>query len=316
MISASNRCRLLAGVALGFSILTIAKPASAGCTGTTTNVANDTRTCATTVTTDTTGGGLNDRNFQYSVGLPTFLTIPTGADVTGYGLAWTTLSGGSDFSTTVTNNGLVQVDAGNLATAGGSAAFNINSAGATNVVYTGTGTVTNLGTGGNGLEFSMGGTGSLTANVGGNIRSAVGGSAIFLGTAGTGTGANSITTATGTTLTGDLVGAYIFQNTAGNASAQTLTNNSTVVSITGTGTLDFGVGIQNAGTGATTIVNNGAIGSATDRIVTEGIFGSISNVGSAAALSTSGTGAIFTAGTGIASNNAATTSALSTNTVN
>ena len=49
-------------------------------------------------------------------------------------------------------------------------------------------------------------------------------------------------------------------------------------SLTAPGSLDFGIGIQNAGTGATTIVNNGAIGSATDRVSVEGIFGSITGI--------------------------------------
>ena len=309
MVEFSRKTRLLTGVALSAGLLVSAQPAFAQCATVGTNT-----TCNTVVTANNSGNGPTDRNQLYNTSAGAASLTVSGA-ITGVGLAASPTASGAN-TLTVTNNGSVQVNAGNLAAAGGAAALNVNAAGATAVVYSGNGSVTNLGTAGNGLEFSMGGTGSLTANVGGNVRSAVGGNAIFLGTAGTGTGANSITTATGTTLTGDLVGAWISQTTAGNASAQTLTNNATVASLTGTGTLDFGVGIQNAGTGATTVVNNVAIGSATDRTVTEGIFNVISNAGSTAALSTSGTGAIFTAGTGIISNNSATTSALSTNTVN
>ena len=311
MVEFSRKTRLLTGVALGAGLLVSAQPAFAQCVTVGANT-----TCSSVVTANNSGNGPTDRNQLYdSTVVPTSLTVPTGSSISGVGLAFSPTASGT-FATTITNNGAVTVSAGNTAVVGGAAAFNINATGATPVVYGGTGSVANLGTAGNGLEFSMGGSGILIANVGGNIRSAVGGTAIFLGTAGTGTGANSITTATGTTLTADFVGAWVSQTNAANASAQTLTNNSTVVSLTGTGTLDFGVGIENAGTGASTVVNNGAIGSATDRTVTTGIFNVISNAGSTAALSTSGTGAIFTANTGIFSQNVATTSVLATNTVN
>ncbi len=301
----SYRKRLLASTVttfIGGLAMIAPQAASAQCA-----TVGDTRTCLTTPTTDTTGNGPVDRNGQYnSVGVPTFLVIPTGQNITGFGLAWSPTASGTN-TTTVTNNGSVTVSAGNLATAGGSGALSINALGATPVIYGGNGSVTNLGTAGNGLEFTMGGSGSLTANVGGNATSAVGGTAIFLTTAGTGTGANSITTATGTTLRGDLVGAWVSQTNAANASAQTLNNNSTVASLTGApGTLDFGIGIQNAGTGATTVFNSGTIGATTDRTVTEGIFNVISNGASTATLSTTGTGAIFTAGTGIINNNLGT----------
>ncbi|MEO7411179.1 MAG: hypothetical protein ABIU10_07660, partial [Sphingomicrobium sp.] len=160
MIEFSRKTRLLASVGLGAGLLVAAQPASAQC-----STVGDTRTCLTTVTTDTTGNGAVNRNGQYdSTTVPTFLVIPTGASVTGFGLAWSPVASGT-FATTITNNGSVTVSAGNLATAGGAAALNINAGGATPVIYGGTGSVTNLGTAGNGLEFSMGGSGALTANV-------------------------------------------------------------------------------------------------------------------------------------------------------
>ena len=158
MTGLSIRTRLLAGVALGSSLMIAAQPASAQC-----STVGATDTCNTVVTTNTTGNGAADRNQQYdSTGVPTFLVVPTGANITGFGLAWSPIASGANL-TTVTNNGSVTLNVGNTATAGGSAAFNINASGATPVTYTGTGNVTNLGTAGNGLEFTMAGSGALNA---------------------------------------------------------------------------------------------------------------------------------------------------------
>jgi len=76
----SYRKRLLASTVTtilgGVGMLAFAQPASAQCVSATTTTALDTRTCATTVTTNTTGNGAVDRNGQYDTsGIPTFLIV-------------------------------------------------------------------------------------------------------------------------------------------------------------------------------------------------------------------------------------------------
>ena len=143
-MSSIRKTRLLSSAALGAGLLLSAQQASAQCATTTTVNPSDSTSCGTTVTTNTTGNGPTDRNQQYGTGtIPVFLNI-NGA-ISGFGLAYSPVVSGANLLT-VTNNGSVQVDAGNLASAGGAAALNINAAGATPVSYLGTGSVTNLGT--------------------------------------------------------------------------------------------------------------------------------------------------------------------------
>ena len=121
----------------------------------------------------------------------------------------------------------------------------------------------------------MTGTGNLNATVGGNVTSAVGGTGI--NALGSGTGGNiALTTAAGTTVRGDFVGVYGQINNPANAGTINVINNATVASLTGApGTLDFGVFGETDGTGAVTVTNNGAVGTATDRVGTgQGVSGS------------------------------------------
>ena len=301
----SYRKRLLASTVttfIGGLALIAPQAASAQCVSGTTNVVNDTRNCGTTVTTDTTGTGPTDRNGQYSTAtVPIFLNV-TGA-VTGAGLAYSPVASGPN-QLTVNNSGSVTVNAGPAVTAGGSAAFQINAAGATPVVYTGNGSVTNLSAAGNGLEFNMTGTGSLNATVGGNVTSAVGGTGIFANGS-TATGGNlSLTTLTGTTVRADFVGVYASIGQAANTGTVTVTNASTVGSLTGApNTLDFGVYGRTDGLGAVSTTNNGAVGTATDRITNVGVGSLITNAGSTANVTLNGTGAVFGSNIGIYATN-------------
>ena len=96
---------------------------------------------------DTTNGGVSGSNRQYPVNTSAGSitdTISAGASVDGFGLAFTNNLGGAN-TLNVVNDGAVQVDAGNIPSAGGSAALNISNlfATATNLNYSGTGTITN-----------------------------------------------------------------------------------------------------------------------------------------------------------------------------
>src|SRR5687768_11700426 len=274
------RNRLLAGAALGLGLAMAPTQAQADCVVSPpgTPVAG-TVTCADTVTSDTTYTGTSpsiDRNYEVDTATTDFTgTVSTGEFVSGRGLAFTNTVGGA-FDLNVVNNGTVQIDAGTAATAGGTAALNVTAIGATDVNYSGTGSVLNLGTGGNGLQFDMTGSGNLIANIGGNVTSAV--TRIGILAQNTGTGATTVTTATDTTVRAHLIGIWILATNPADAAAQSLTNNATIASLTGApGTLFFGVGMHHSGVGSITLVNNGTIGSATDRTGNSSIFGDIKN---------------------------------------
>src|SRR5690349_21595302 len=172
----STRRALFASAITG-ATLVVASPAQAACTVTpaATPVAG-TVVCATTTTTDTTYAGVSpavDRNYNVDTSTTAFTgTVSTGAIVDGYCLAFTNGVGGTN-ALNVVNNGTVQVNAGLAATAGGTGALSISAVGATPINYSGTGSITNLGTSGNGLEIGTTGTGNITANVGGNVTSAL-----------------------------------------------------------------------------------------------------------------------------------------------
>ena len=309
----STRRALFASAITG-ATLVVASPAQAACTVTpaATPVAG-TVVCATTTTTDTTYAGVSpavDRNYNVDTSTTAFTgTVSTGVIVDGYGLAFTNTVGGTN-ALNVVNNGTVQVNAGLAATAGGTGALSISAVGATPINYSGTGSITNLGTSGNGLEIGTTGTGNITANVGGNVTSALSGggiSGIGILAINAGTGGNiAVTTATGTTIRADLAG-IIAINNGTHAGTVSVTNNATIGSLTGAlNTLEAGVIAGSNGTGAVTVINNGAIGSATDRVQTIGVGGVIANPASAAALTVSGTGAVFSAGEGVSALNAGT----------
>ena len=312
----ATRTRLLSGAALTVGLTMIAaSPAQATCTvAPAASPVTGTITCATTTTTDTTYAGVSpasDRNYNVDTAAGNVTaTVSTGATVDGFGLAVTNTGAGGN-ALNVVNNGAVQINATNAATQGGTAALNVTALGATNVNYSGTGTITNLGTGGNGLNVAMTGTGNFVGTVGGNVTSAVGagdpsGNAIAVINSGT-AGNITLTTAAGTTLRGDNSGILVGALAGASTSNLSVTNNAAIGSLTGApGTLDYGIINRSFGLGSVTTVNNGAIGSATDRIALTGIYSDITNAASTAAFSLTGSGAIFAAGTGIFAANAGT----------
>lgn len=101
-------------------------------------------TCSNTTTTDTTlpANAPNDRNYNGSLPVPVVVTVGPGATVSGNGIAVSNIGGGG---VTVTNNGTISVDAGNMPTAGGTAALAVSALGGP-IVYTG-GDITNNGSG-------------------------------------------------------------------------------------------------------------------------------------------------------------------------
>jgi hypothetical protein len=260
-------------------------------------------TCADTTTTDTTYAGVSpsvhrNYNVDTSAGNVTG-TVTAGSVVDGFGLAFTNTVGGNSLN--VVNDGTIQIDAGNAATAGGSAALNITGTGATNINYSGTGDILNLGTGGDGLHVDMTGTGNLNATVGGDVTGVLNG----INVVGTGTAGDlNITTATGTTVRGSFVGVWAQNNNAASTGDVTITNNAAVGSSGAPGTLAFGVFSNQAGLGDSTVINNGAVGSVTDRTTSTGVGADISNAASTATLSITGTGAIFSGGPGVLAQNA------------
>src|SRR5207253_3346239 len=114
----------------------------------------------------------------------------------------------------------------------------------------------------------------------------------------------SVTTAAGTTLTGDHAGILSYVQNAGSAANTVIVNNAAIRGLTANA-LEFGIGAQTNGTGGMSITNNGAIGTATDRAAT-GILAWLLGPASTSALSVSGSGAIFSSGTGIAALNGGT----------
>ena len=292
-----TRGRLLAGAALGLGFTVLPHQAQAACVVTPTAV-----TCGTTTTTNTTNAGASpaaDRNYLVNTSTTDFTgTVATGAIVDGFGLAFTNTTGGA-FNLNVVNNGAVQVNAGNTPAAGGNAALVVRAIGATSVNYSGTGNVINLGTAGGGLVFNMTGTGNLVAAVGGNVTSAVNFTGIFVNNTGTG-GNTTLTTAAGTTIRADFVGIYARHTNVSNAGNISVTNNATIASLAGApNTLDFGIAVEQFGTGSVAIANTGSIGTATDRTQSTGIFAAIYNGTSTAPLSVTGSGPIFSRGDGI-----------------
>ena len=325
MIVRSNRQRLLSraallGGAITASTFLAAAPAQAACTiSPAATPVTGTVTCATTTTTDTTYAGVSpasDRNYSVSTATSAFTgTVSTGATVSGFGLAFTNTVGGTN-ALNVVNDGAIVVTAPNIPSAGGTpAALSITAIGATPVNYSGAGSITNNGLGGtsDGLRVDANGTGNVTLNVGGNI-STLSASAFNIWVNSSGTAGNiAVTTAVGTTLSAGAIGIVSFIGNAANAGTTTIINNAAITSRPlSLNTLAVGIDAFTNGTGALSVTNNGAIGSATDRSTGFGINAGINNAASTAALGVDGSGAIFTSGTGISAVN----SGIGTTTVN
>ena len=81
MVEFSRKTRLLTGVALSAGLLVSAQPAFAQCV-----TVGQTRTCAVTATTNTSGNGPLDRNGQYDTSVGNATLIVNG-NVGVYGLA-------------------------------------------------------------------------------------------------------------------------------------------------------------------------------------------------------------------------------------
>ena len=308
MKSVATRGRLLAGAALGVGLSVLApsqaqaacvvNPAASPVTGTV--VCGDTTTANTTYPTNSATGTDREYLADTSAGDVTG-TVSTGATVNGFGLAFTnSVAGTGDLN--VVNNGTVQVNAGNAASAGGTAALNITAIGATDINYSGAGDVLNLGTSGSGLELRTSGTGNIVANVGGDVTSALGGNGVYALNSGT-SGNITITTAADTLVSADLVGVFSEVTAPTSDGAISIINNADIGSLAGPADITHGVAANNFGTGSITIENNGAIGSATDVPIGAGVLGQIFNIASTADVTLSNTGDIYVTDAAIAGYN-------------
>src|SRR5918997_262937 len=296
MQSVGTRGRLLAGASLGLGLAVLApQQALAACDVTATTV-----TCATTTTTNTTNAGATpavDRHYPPNTAAADFTgTVNAGATVDGNGLAFTnTVAGTGDLN--VVNGGTIQVNVGSIPTAGGTSALDITAIGATDINYSGAGDIFNLGTG-DGLQIDTTGTGNLTANIGGSVTSTTG-TAIDVVNNGT-AGNISITTAAGEVITALDDGIEAEISVAANTGTLTVVNNANIVG----GTSD-GILASSQGLGAVSATNNGQIGTAAVRFA-NGVQAEIENAASAAAVSLSGTGAVFSSGDGLVAENLGT----------
>ena len=302
----TNRIALFGSAITAATFLAVA-PAQASCvvTPAATPVAG-TVACGTTTTTDTTYAGVSpsaSRNYNVDTSTTIFTGSVTSstAIVDGFGLAFTNTVGGAN-ALNVINDGTIQINTGNTATLTGSDdALSITAIGLTSVNYSGAGSIINNGAavGGAGLEISSSGIGNLTAAVGGNVSTLGNDYAVRLNQNGT-DGNVVVSTATGTTLRGGFGGVAGFVNNVASDGTVSVTNNAAVGSrTTALNTFVFGVVGQSIGIGAVSVVNNGAVGLATDRALQVGVYGRITNAASTAALSVSGSGAVFSAANGV-----------------
>jgi outer membrane autotransporter protein len=287
-MNTSVRLALL-GSAISATTMIASAPAQAQCV-----VGATTITCASTTTTNTTfpANAPNDRNYPFNTGAAAIsATVNPGAVVNGVGLSFTDLGTGPN-SFTVTNGGTVQVDPGNTAITGGTAALNVTANGSTPVNYLGAGDVLNLGTGGSGLQI-LTSTGGISALVGGNTRSATGGAAIEATINNASASNLLVTTAAGKTVQSDTTGIYALINAPASTGTLTINNAAAVSSPTGApNTLDFGIVAVNYGTGTTTLTNTGTVGSATDRAQVVGLLAN--SLGTSGAVNVSnGAGAVY-----------------------
>ena len=296
MQSVGTRGRLLAGASLGLGLAVLApQQALAACTVTATTV-----TCAPTTTTDTTNAGATpavDRHYPANTSAGDFTgTVSTGAIVDGFGLAFTnTVAGTGDLN--VVNDGTVQVNAGNTPTAGGGSALDITAIGGTDVNYSGAGDIINLGIG-DALQVDTTGTGNLSVVVGGSVTSTTG-TAIDIINNGT-AGNVSVTTTAGEVITAADDGIEAEITGAANTGTLTVVNNANIV-----GGASDGILASTLGLGAVSVTNNGQIGTAATRF-SNGVQAEVDSAASAAAVSVTGSGAVFTSGDAVIATNLGT----------
>ncbi len=296
MQSVGLRGRLLAGAALGCGLALLApQQALAACDVTAPGVI-----CGTTTTTNTTNAGASpavDRHYPANTSAGNFAgTVSTGAIVDGYGLAFTNTVAGTGHLNVV-NDGTIQVNLGNVPTVGGTSALDITAIGATDINYSGAGDIFNLGTG-DGLQIDTTGTGNLTANIGGSVTSTTG-TAIDVVNNGT-AGNVSVTTTAGEVITALDDGIEAEISSAANSGTLMVMNNANIVG----GTSD-GILASSQGLGAVSATNNGQIGTAAVRF-SNGVQAEIENAASAASVTLTGSGAVFSGGDALIAENLGT----------
>ena len=225
--------------------------------------------CSTTVTTDTSGLGPFDRNYEASLATPLLMTVDPGAAVSGYGLSAKNTGNGG---VTVVNNGTISVDAGNTPSAGGSEAALYISAEGGLLSYTG-GAIANNGSG-QGLFAIQNGAGAIDISLDGAVTSADnnGISVANNNFAGTDITVNA------TGVTAAQVGIFVFNGGTG----------STVVTSTG---------VVQGGTGGVVVFQGTPAGNVTVEAVDTAVLAS--GLGNAAMMVTSqGTGTVSITSTG------------------
>lgn len=278
-----------------------AQPAHAACSITTTSTPNDTFNCAANTTTTDTSLPANigsDRHFGYSATIATFLNVEAGVTVDGFGLAMTNSLAGPN-AVTITNNGTIQVNDSNTATAGGGDAALYITADGNPVIYSGTGNISNLGTG-DGFGVVLNNGASLNATIGGNVSATTnaidvqnnGAGAVTINSSGTVSSEGTAIVVTGTT------GATAINVTAGSVTSADegisyFSADSGAVSVALSGGADvtgtsFGIGLTSSGAktvtiGAGSVVSGdteviGAFGGSTLTVTNSGTIGTIDDV--------------------------------------
>ncbi|ADV12974.1 outer membrane autotransporter barrel domain protein [Mesorhizobium ciceri biovar biserrulae WSM1271] len=228
--------------------------------------------CGTTSTTNTTHptSPPSDRSYSFASPFTAHLAIDAGATVSGFGLAIENTGNGAVM---VVNNGTISVDAGNTPTAGGTAALNIDAA-SNLITYTGSGAITNNGSG-DAFAIKQNGLGSIDVDATGDITAAAGSGIVVRNTAAS--GSIDVTTGAVTALAAGMFGIDVqSSSTAGNltivANGDMKAGNTGIlgrVSSTGTGNIDItangaidagnGIIAQNLGNGSTTVKAMGPV---------------------------------------------------------
>ncbi|PSJ40892.1 hypothetical protein C7I55_11500 [Sphingomonas deserti] len=133
-------------------------------------VAGNAVVCGTTATTDTIypANSPNDRAYGGASAAPLTLTVNAGAEVSGHGLAITNSGSGG---VSVINDGVIGIDSGNVASAGGTGALSISANGGA-ISYVGDGNIAhneNLMSGPAFTAAQTGGVGSIAIDIGGSV---------------------------------------------------------------------------------------------------------------------------------------------------
>ena len=292
-----TRSRLLAGAAFGLGLTILAPQQAQAACNVTLVLGQTTVLCDSNTTTTNTTFPTNppsDRNVDI-IGT-VFLDVEPGVVVDGFGLSLTHIVPLAD-TIPFFNDGTVQVNAGNTASAGGLDGALAFSGANASLVYSGVGDILNLGTG-DGLEAAITGTGGVSATIGGSVR-AEAGDAVRVSSTNAAGGSIGITTTAGETIRAS-GGDGMDIDTAGSGNV-TVTNNAAISSgAVGVNTLQGGIDVNSTGTGGISITGNGAVGATGDRAQLAGITASINNVASNGSVGvTTGTGGIFTVGRGV-----------------